>query len=127
MQGQAGQTTLFYFDHYWWVLWLIVFGAWLASSYTYRVAPYCKGGKVLRHDIYARIGHWLNASGILLLLYIGYKLGFLWIPRTLTGTDEIRAMFNLHFFGAALFLLGCSLLAGKHVPGSPAARRTRTL
>lgn len=112
MQGSAGQTSFFYFDHYWWVISLVIFGAWIVSSYTYRVESYCKGGKVLRHDLAARLGHWLNAAGILMLLYSGYRLGFLWLPRSVEGTAAIREMFNLHFIGAALFLSGAVFWLG---------------
>lgn len=112
MQGEAGHSSVFYFDHYWWMIYLVIFGALLASSFTYRIESYCKNGRVLRHDIYARAGHWLNASGILILLYSGYKLGFLWFGRTVAGTDAIRFMFNLHFIGAALFLLGAVFWLG---------------
>ena len=105
-QGFAGQTSVFWFDHYWWLLWLVLFSALLMSSITHRKGSYCKGDRVLRHDLPARFGHWSNAAGILLLLYSGYKLGFLFIPRELISTDEIRLFFNLHFIGAALFLLG---------------------
>ncbi len=112
MYQGAAHRSLFFFDHFWWVIWLVIFGALIVSSYTYRVEPYCQNGRVLRHDIYARVGHWLNASGILLLLYSGYELGFLWFPRTLSGTDEIRAMFNLHFIGASLFLAGAVFWLG---------------
>jgi len=111
-QGFAGNTTVFWFDHYWWLLFLTLFIALLLSSFTHRKGSYCKDGQVLRHDIAARFSHWFNASGILLLLYSGYKLGFLFIPRELTSTAEIRFYFNLHFIGAMLFLLGAVFWLG---------------
>jgi len=112
MLQNAGKTSIFYFDHYWWFIYLIVFGALLLSSYTVRPRPYCKNGQILRHDWAARFSHWFNAAGILLLLYSGWELGFLGFPRRVVGTDEIRSMFNLHFVGAALFLLGAVFWLG---------------
>ena len=111
MEG-VGHDNVFWFDHYWWVLWMILFGALLLSSFTHRKASYCQGDRVLRHDGAARFSHWFNAAGILLLLFSGYKLGFLFIPRELTSTEQIRFFFNLHFIGAALFLLGAVFWVG---------------
>ncbi len=105
-QGNAGVSSIFYFDHYWWVVFLTVFLALLISSLTHRKKPKCQNGKILRHDIAARISHWFNAAGILILLYSGYKLGFLDFGRKVYFTDGARAMFNLHFIGAVMFLFG---------------------
>ncbi|WP_457597521.1 cytochrome b/b6 domain-containing protein [Hydrogenimonas sp.] len=111
-QGHAGGSLVFWFDHYWWLVWMVLFGALLASAYTHRKDPYCKGGDVLRHDMAARISHWFNAAGILVLIYSGFMLGFLWFPRQVAFTEGAQAMFNLHFVGAILFLFGAIYWVG---------------
>lgn len=105
-QGKAGVHSTFFFDAYWWVPFTVVFVALLLSSFTHRQKPKCENGKILRHDIAARFSHWFNAAGIMILLYSGYELGFLGFGRKVFFTDGAREMFNLHFIGASLFLLG---------------------
>lgn len=105
-QGQAGEHLLFLFDRYGWVLVLIVFLALLASAYTHRKKPHCEGDRILRHDMAARVSHWFNAIGILILIGSAFGLGFLSFPRLVAYTDGAQLMFNLHFLGAALFLFG---------------------
>lgn len=105
-QGHAGVSSIFYFDHYWWIVFMTVFVALGASAFTHRKKPKCEAGRILRHDIPARVSHWFNAAGILILLYSGYELGFLDFGRKVWFTDGARAMFNLHFIGAVLFLFG---------------------
>lgn len=112
IQGEAGQSSLFLFDTYWWVIFLVIFAALLFSAFTYRVEPFRKGNKLLRHDMPARISHWFNAGGILILLYSGFMLGFFFFPRQVSGTAEVATMFNLHFFGAILFLFGAVYWVG---------------
>ncbi len=111
-QGNAGQHLYFYFDHLWYVPLLAVFFAFIASSFIHRKELPCKNGMIQRHDIYARVGHWLNAIGILLLLYSGYQLGFWFVERKVYFTSGAQQMFNLHFIGAVTFLLGASLWLG---------------
>jgi len=111
-QGHAGTSSVFYFDQYWWVPFMTVFVALLLSAYTYRKKPRCENGKILRHDAAARFSHWFNAAGILILLYSGYQLGFLDFGRKVWFTDGVRQMFNLHFIGAVLFLLGAVYWVG---------------
>ena len=111
-QGGAGQSTLFLFDHYWWIIFLTIFLALLYSAYTRRKDPHCVGSKVLRHDLAARISHWFNAVGILILIFSGVALGFLMFPRLVKGTEGAALMFNLHFVGAVLFLFGAVYWVG---------------
>ena len=111
-QGEAGQSHLFLFDHYWWILFLTIFLALLYSAYTYRKDPHCVGDKVLRHDLAARISHWFNAGGMLVLIFSGFGLGFLMFPRHVAGTEGAALMFNLHFIGAVLFLFGAVYWVG---------------
>ena len=111
-QGEAGHSSVFYFDHYWWMPFMIVFIALLVSAYTHRKKPKCEGDRILRHDIPARVSHWFNAGGILILLFSGFALGFLFFPRHVAFTDGARAMFNLHFIGALLFLFGAVYWVG---------------
>ncbi len=112
MQGHAGSDSVFYFDHYWWVPFMAIFAALLLSAFTYRKKPRCEGDRILRHDMAARLSHWFNAAGILLLLYSGYELGFLDFGRKVWLTDGVREMFNLHFIEAVLFLLGAVYWVG---------------
>ena len=111
-QGEAGASSVFYFDRYWWVPFMTIFVALLLSAYTRRKKPRCENGKILRHDLPARFSHWFNAAGILLLLYSGYMLGFLDFGRKVWFTEGAREMFNLHFIGAVLFLLGAVYWVG---------------
>jgi len=111
-QGKAGSSELFLFDHYWWVLFLVIFLALLLSAFTHRKKPHCEEGKILRHDIPARVSHWFNAAGILILIFSGFALGFLFFPRHVAFTDGAQFMFNLHFFGAILFLFGAVYWVG---------------
>jgi len=111
-QGQAGSSELFLFDHYWWALFLVVFLALLLSAYTHRKKPHCEGDRVLRHDIPARVSHWFNAGGILILIFSGFALGFLFFPRQVAYTGGAQTMFNLHFIGAMLFLFGAVYWVG---------------
>jgi len=111
-QGEAGQSLLFYFDTFWWAPFMVVFVALLLSAYTHRIKPHCEGDRILRHDIPARVSHWFNAGGILILLFSGFMLGFLFFPRQVAFTDGARAMFNLHFIGALLFLFGAVYWVG---------------
>jgi len=105
-QGQAGVIHTFLFDHYWWVVFLTIFVALLTSAYTYRKPPKCEKGKILRHDMAARVSHWFNAAGIVTLIITGFLLGFLFFPRIVAFTDGAELAFNLHFVGAVLFLFG---------------------
>ena len=111
-QGDAGQSSLFLFDQYWWVIFVVVFLALLFSAFTYRKKSRQVGDKILRHDMAARISHWFNAGGILILLYSGFMLGFMIFPRQVSGTEEVATMFNLHFFGAIFFLFGAIYWVG---------------
>jgi formate dehydrogenase subunit gamma len=111
-QGEAGQSLLFLFDEYWWGLFMIVFLALLLSAFTHRKKPHCEGDRVLRHDIPARVSHWLNAFGILILIFTGFMLGFLFFPRQVAYTEGAQLMFNLHFIGAMMFLLGAVYWVG---------------
>jgi formate dehydrogenase subunit gamma len=111
-QGNAGESLLFLFDDYWWMLFMIIFLALLLSAFTHRKKPHCQGDKVLRHDIPARVSHWFNAFGILILLFSGFMLGFLFFPRLIPFTDGAQLMFNLHFIGALLFLFGAVYWVG---------------
>ncbi|WP_456431594.1 hypothetical protein [Nitratifractor sp.] len=86
-QGEVGHSSVFLFDHYWWAPFLVIFVALLVSASTHRVEPYCFDGKVLRHDRTARITHWFNTAGILLLLYSGFTLGFLDFLRRVAFTE----------------------------------------
>jgi formate dehydrogenase subunit gamma len=111
-QGHAGATKLFWFDEFGWLLVMVVFAALLASAYTYRKKPRCEGGRILRHDVPARVSHWFNAAGIVILIISAFGLGFLFFPRQVAYTDGAQAMFNLHFFGAVLFLFGAVYWVG---------------
>ena len=111
-QGHAGEHLLFLFDTYGWVLVIVVFLALLTSAYTHRKKPHCEGDRILRHDIPARVSHWFNAGGILVLIFSGVGLGFLFFPRHVAYTDGAQTMFNLHFIGAAIFLYGAVYWVG---------------
>jgi len=111
-QGDAGQSLLFLFDEYWWMLFLAIFLALLTSAFTHRKKPHCIGNEVLRHDIPARVSHWFNAFGILILLFTGFMLGFLFFPRQVAYTEGAQLMFNLHFIAALIFLYGAVYWVG---------------
>ena len=68
-QEEFSHTSNFWFDHYRWVLWIVLFGALLRSSFTHRKASYCQGDRVLRHDGAARFSHCFYAAGISLPLF----------------------------------------------------------
>ena len=111
-QGDAGHSSLFLFDQYWWVIFMVIFLALLFSAFTHRKKSRQIGDKILRHDMAARISHWFNASGIFVLLYSGFMLGFLTFPRQVSGTSDIAFIFNIHFLGAILFLFGAVYWVG---------------
>jgi formate dehydrogenase subunit gamma len=50
--------------------------------------------------------HWSHALSTVLLLVTGVGLGFLFIPRLVSGTETVGFLLNLHFVGVLLFMFG---------------------
>jgi formate dehydrogenase subunit gamma len=65
-------------------------------------------GKIERHDELMFIQHWSNALGIVILIITGFVLGFLFIPRSIQGSENIGFAMNLHFIGILFFFFGAS-------------------
>lgn len=65
-------------------------------------------GKIERHDELMFLQHWSNALGVVVLIITGISLGTLFIPRLITGTENIGFALNLHFVGVLFFFFGVS-------------------
>lgn len=90
----------------WAVLVAAAAGAFYGASVERREEPEIKNGKVLRHDEVAFLEHWMHAASTLLLLATGIALGFLFMPRLVSGTQTVGFMLNLHFVGVLMFMFG---------------------
>ncbi len=106
IQGTSGHHTALLFDNLWWVIFIAAFGGLLLGSFWQRVDPYIKEQQVWRHDGAARLSHWTHAAGCTLLLVSGVALGFLFIPRMVSGPAGASLMMDIHFYGASLFVFG---------------------
>ncbi len=86
--------------------WLVLAAAalgLLAGAFTRRPTVRIEDGIVERHDGVAIFEHWLHVVAVLLLLGSGIALGFLFIPRLVTGAHNTGVALNLHWVGVVLF------------------------
>lgn len=79
----------------------VYFGASLRRA---KDSPDAKPGQILRHDEVAFFEHTAHATSTLLLMVTGTLLGYLFIPRLVTGAESAGFMLNLHFVGVVVFL-----------------------
>lgn len=87
-----------------WLIPVAVFAGIFAGAASKHEESKLDNGKVLRHDGVAFLVHWAHASSTLLLLVTGVYLGFLFIPRLISGVQNVGFMLNLHFVGVVIFL-----------------------
>jgi formate dehydrogenase subunit gamma len=78
----------------------------LAGALTERHDPRIEGDRVLRHDGAAILEHWTHGLGTAALLITGISLGFLFVPRLITGSTAAALVMNLHFAAVIFFLFG---------------------
>lgn len=86
--------------------WLVLAAAalgLLAGAFTRRPTVRIEDGIVERHDGVAIFEHWLHVVAVLVLLGSGIALGFLFIPRLVTGAHDTGVALNLHWVGVVLF------------------------
>ncbi|MGE5482538.1 MAG: hypothetical protein ACM3VX_06485 [Bacteroidota bacterium] len=79
----------------------IYFGASLRRA---EGAPGARRGQILRHDEVAFFEHTAHATSTVLLMVTGTLLGFLFVPRLVTGAQSSGFMLNLHFVGVVVFV-----------------------
>lgn len=97
---------LLWFDSATWLIWLAPFLGVIAAGLSKRKRPYIEDGKVLRHDMPARITHWTHGIGTMMLLISGVLMGLFFMPALVSSGPRIWAMMNIHFVFAAIFLFG---------------------
>lgn len=112
-QGAAidSQKYTLFFDSAIAAIPLAIFIGIFLGFYSYRKkkdmkTPVIIDGKVERHDQAMFVQHWTNALGVLFLIITGFALGTLFIPRMISGVEDIGFALNLHFVGILFFLFG---------------------
>lgn len=122
-QGGPSRGSLLLFDYLGLLPVLAAFTGLFFSSVVDRPGDRIEGNKVLKHDGVARITHWTTAFGCVLLIVTGVLLGFLFVPRMVTGAEATAMLFNLHFVGALFFMFGCSFWVGNQIADLKRARQ----
>ena len=103
---REGMSEQIWFDSGLWLVLLIPFLGLVAAGLSTRTNPYIKNGKVLRHDVPARISHWCHALGTTFLLVSGIVLGLQFTPSFVGDNQDTAFWMNVHFIFVLLFLFG---------------------
>jgi len=93
------------FDSTTWIVWAAPFMGILAAGLSRRRDPSIRDGKVLRHD----------GPATSVLLVSGVMLGFLFVPRMVSGQAGAAVWFDVHFYAVAVFLFGTFYYAANTV------------
>ncbi|MDA3935809.1 MAG: cytochrome b/b6 domain-containing protein, partial [Actinomycetota bacterium] len=123
------------FDSATWLVWLAPLLGVFAAGLTKRRDPVVEGDRVLRHDVAARVEHWMHGIGTAVLLVSGIALGVLSLPALVGSGEPVWGMMDVHFYAVVVFLFGTfyyganTLLARKrfaeHLPTKNAIEYTK--